>query len=60
MFKKMVAVLALTAAFAQSASAYDLSNKFGLGISEMVSTQLQMLTLVTAFMDVTTSMNLSI
>ena len=29
----MVAVLALTAAFAQSASAYDLSNKFGLGIS---------------------------
>jgi outer membrane protein OmpA-like peptidoglycan-associated protein len=33
MFKKMVAVLALTAAFAQSASAYDLSNKFGLGIS---------------------------
>ncbi|MEA9355496.1 OmpA family protein [Bacteriovorax sp. PP10] len=33
MFKKMVAVLALTAAFAQSASAYDLSHKFGLGIS---------------------------
>lgn len=33
MFKKLVAVLALTAAFAQSASAYDLSNKFGLGIS---------------------------
>jgi len=33
MFKKMVAVLALTAAFAQSASAYDMSKKFGLGIS---------------------------
>lgn len=29
----MVAIVALTAAFAQSASAYDLSNKFGLGIS---------------------------
>lgn len=33
MFKKIVAVLALTVIFAQSASAYDLSNKFGLGIS---------------------------
>lgn len=33
MFKRMVAVLAVTAAFAQSASAYDLSNRFGLGIS---------------------------
>lgn len=29
----MVAVLALTAAFAQSASAYDMSNKFGLGVT---------------------------
>lgn len=33
MFKKMVAAIALTAAFAQSASAYDLSHKFGLGVS---------------------------
>ena len=33
MFKKMVAVVALTAALAQSASAYDMSKKFGLGVS---------------------------
>ena len=33
MFKKMVAVLALTLALTQSALAYDLSNKFGFGIS---------------------------
>ena len=33
MFKKILSTLLLTVALAQSASAYDLSNKFGLGIS---------------------------
>ena len=33
MFKKIIAVFAITTAFGQSASSYDLSNKFGLGIS---------------------------
>lgn len=33
MFKKMMAIFVLTAVFAQSASAYDLSNKLGLGIT---------------------------
>ena len=33
MFKKLIAVCALSIAFTQSAQSYDLSNKFGLGIS---------------------------